>query len=42
MIIFMYLLVGNYGVNWDDYEFIVLICKGVIVKEYVWVVLNWC
>ena len=33
MITFTYPLVGNYGVNRDDYESIAPTCKGVIVKS---------
>ena len=31
---FTYPLVGNYGVNRDDYESILPTCKGVVVYEY--------
>ena len=41
MITFTYPLVGNYGVNRDDYESIAPTCKGVIVKEHARVASNW-
>ena len=34
IITFTYPMVGNYGVNRDDYESISPTCKGVVVKEY--------
>ncbi|SER90747.1 carbamoyl-phosphate synthase small subunit [Isobaculum melis] len=41
MIVFTYPLVGNYGINRDDYESIAPTCKGVIVKEHARVASNW-
>ncbi|MDR0846471.1 MAG: carbamoyl phosphate synthase small subunit [Lactobacillales bacterium] len=38
---FTYPMVGNYGVNRDDYESIIPTCKGVIVKEHARVASNW-
>jgi carbamoyl-phosphate synthase small subunit len=38
---FTYPMVGNYGVNRDDYESITPTCKGVIVKENARVASNW-
>ena len=34
IITFTYPMVGNYGVNRDDYESISPTCKGVVVKEH--------
>ena len=34
-------MVGNYGVNRDDYESIAPTCKGVVVKEHARVASNW-
>lgn len=41
MIVFTYPLVGNYGINRDDFESIEPTCKGVIVKEHARVASNW-
>lgn len=41
MITFTYPMVGNYGVNRDDYESIAPTCKAVIVKEHARVASNW-
>lgn len=41
MITFTYPMVGNYGINRDDYESIAPTCKGVIVKEHARVASNW-
>ncbi|MFV0559541.1 MAG: carbamoyl phosphate synthase small subunit [Enterococcus sp.] len=41
IITFTYPLVGNYGINRDDYESITPTCKGVIVKEHARVASNW-
>lgn len=41
IIMFTYPLVGNYGINRDDYESIAPTCKGVIVKEHARVPNNW-
>ncbi|MFV0557150.1 MAG: carbamoyl phosphate synthase small subunit [Enterococcus sp.] len=41
IITFTYPLVGNYGVNRDDYESIEPTCKGVVVKENARVASNW-
>ncbi|WP_313628131.1 carbamoyl phosphate synthase small subunit [Enterococcus italicus] len=41
IITFTYPMVGNYGINRDDYESIVPTCKGVIVKEFARVPSNW-
>ena len=38
---FTYPLVGNYGVNRDDYESILPTCKGVVVYEYARRASNW-
>lgn len=38
----MYLFVGNYGVNCDDFEFINFVVKGVVVCEVVEFFFNWC
>lgn len=29
----MYLLIGNYGINRDDFELLVFILNGIVVKE---------
>lgn len=41
IITFTYPMVGNYGVNRDDYESITPTCKGVVVKEYARRGSNW-
>lgn len=41
IITFTYPMVGNYGVNRDDYESIAPTCKGVIVKEQARLASNW-
>ncbi|ANZ99924.1 carbamoyl phosphate synthase small subunit [Carnobacterium divergens] len=41
MIAFTFPLVGNYGINRDDFESIEPTCKGVIVKEHARVASNW-
>jgi carbamoyl-phosphate synthase, small subunit len=41
IITFTYPLVGNYGINRDDYESITPTCKGVVVKEHARVANNW-
>lgn len=41
IITFTYPMVGNYGVNRDDYESIAPTCKGVIVKEHARLASNW-
>lgn len=41
IITFTYPLVGNYGVNRDDYESIAPTCKGVVVKEHARHASNW-
>ena len=41
IITFTYPMVGNYGVNRDDYESISPTCKGVVVKEHARVASNW-
>ncbi|SJX71311.1 Carbamoyl-phosphate synthase small chain [Enterococcus faecium] len=41
IITFTYPMVGNYGVNRDDYESISSTCKGVVVKEHARVASNW-
>lgn len=38
---FTYPLVGNYGINRDDYESISPTCKGVVVYEWARVASNW-
>ncbi|MBF0787799.1 MULTISPECIES: carbamoyl phosphate synthase small subunit [unclassified Streptococcus] len=38
---FTYPLVGNYGVNRDDYESITPTCKGVVVREWARRASNW-
>jgi len=38
---FTYPLVGNYGINRDDYESIVPTCKGVVVRENARLASNW-
>lgn len=41
IITFTYPMVGNYGVNRDDYESIAPTCKGVVVKEHARLGSNW-
>ena len=41
IITFTYPMVGNYGVNRDDYESISPTCKGVVVKEHARLASNW-
>lgn len=41
IITFTYPMVGNYGVNRDDYESIAPTCKGVVVKEHARRGSNW-
>lgn len=41
IVLFTYPLIGNYGVNRDDYETISPTCKGVIVKEHARRPSNW-
>ncbi len=41
IIMFTYPMVGNYGINRDDYESISPTCKGVIVKEHARLASNW-
>lgn len=41
IITFTYPMVGNYGVNRDDYESIAHTCKGVVVKEHARRGSNW-
>ena len=41
LITFTYPLVGNYGINRDDFESIEPSCKGVIVKEQARLASNW-
>ncbi|KHD45403.1 carbamoyl phosphate synthase small subunit [Streptococcus hongkongensis] len=41
LLTFTYPLIGNYGVNRDDYESIVPTCKGVIVSEISRCASNW-
>lgn len=41
MIAFTFPLVGNYGINRDDFESIEPTCKGVIVKDHARVASNW-
>lgn len=41
IITFTYPMVGNYGINRDDYESIAPTCKGVIVKENARLASNW-
>ncbi|KAF1296063.1 carbamoyl phosphate synthase small subunit [Enterococcus sp. JM4C] len=41
IITFTYPMVGNYGVNRDDYESIAPTCKGVVVKEHARLASNW-
>lgn len=38
---FTYPLVGNYGINRDDYESIAPTCKAVVVKEHARLASNW-
>lgn len=38
----MYLLIGNYGINCDDFEFIYLFVNGLIVNEICNYLLNFC
>lgn len=38
---FTYPLVGNYGINRDDYESIVPTCKGVVVSQHARLASNW-
>lgn len=41
IITFTYPMVGNYGINRDDYESITPTCKGIIVKEHARLASNW-
>lgn len=41
IITFTYPMIGNYGINRDDYESISPTCKGVIVKEHARLASNW-
>lgn len=41
IITFTYPMVGNYGINRDDYESISPTCKGVVVKEHARLASNW-
>lgn len=41
LIMFTYPLIGNYGINRDDFEAMVPACNGVIVKEHARVASNW-
>lgn len=41
IITFTYPMVGNYGINRDDYESISPTCKGVVVKEQARLASNW-
>ncbi|BBD15388.1 carbamoyl phosphate synthase small subunit [Melissococcus plutonius] len=41
IITFTYPMVGNYGINRDDYESIAPTCKGVIVREHARLASNW-
>lgn len=41
IITFTYPLIGNYGVNRDDYESIAPTCKGVVVHELARIASNW-
>ncbi|MHC5247903.1 carbamoyl phosphate synthase small subunit [Enterococcus sp. HY326] len=41
IITFTYPMVGNYGINRDDYESISPTCKGVVVKEHARRASNW-
>lgn len=41
LLVFTYPLVGNYGINRDDYESIAPTCKGVIVSEASRIASNW-
>ncbi len=41
IITFTYPMVGNYGINRDDYESIAPTCKGVVVKEHARRASNW-
>lgn len=41
IITFTYPMVGNYGINRDDYESIAPTCKAVVVKEHARVASNW-
>lgn len=41
IITFTYPMIGNYGVNRDDYESITPTCRGVVVKEHARVASNW-
>lgn len=41
LITFTYPMVGNYGINRDDFESIEPTCKGVIVKEHARLASNW-
>ncbi len=41
IITFTYPMVGNYGVNRDDYESIAPSCKGIVVKEHARLASNW-
>lgn len=41
IIIFTYPMIGNYGINRDDYESITPTCRGIVVKEHARVASNW-
>lgn len=41
IITFTYPMVGNYGINRDDYESIAPTCKAVVVKEHARLASNW-
>ncbi|MGO2266693.1 MAG: carbamoyl-phosphate synthase domain-containing protein, partial [Vagococcus salmoninarum] len=41
IITFTYPMVGNYGINRDDFESIEPTCQGVIVKEHARLASNW-
>jgi carbamoyl-phosphate synthase small subunit len=41
IITFTYPLIGNYGINRDDYESIAPTCKGVVVREHARLASNW-
>ena len=41
IITFTYPMIGNYGINRDDYESIAPTCKGIVVKEHARLASNW-
>lgn len=42
IVMLIYLFIGNYGINCDDFEFIIFFVKGLIVRELCELFFNWC